>query len=281
MRARVSLWCRHALCACEARTVLDGDGITYLGHSTTLLEVGGARLLTDPVLTERIGHIRRIAPPLSADLGCDAVLISHAHHDHLDLRSLRRVPRDVPVIAPAGSAGVVRRWTRHDVVEVAAGQCVPIGAAEVVVTPAVHDGRRVPIGPPVPAVGFLVRGTSRIVFFGDTDVFDGMADLAGDLDVALLPIWGWGARVGPGHMDPERAARAAALLAPRVAVPIHWGTLAGPRVWWRADPRMPARRFAEGLAAHAPAVAPRILAPGERLALSAGSSPSAPRTPRP
>jgi L-ascorbate metabolism protein UlaG (beta-lactamase superfamily) len=234
------------------------------------------------VLTARIGHIRRIAPAPSGDLGCDAVLLSHAHHDHLQVRSLRRVPRGVPVIAPSGSARVVRRWTGHDVIEVAAGNCVPVGAAEVVVTPAVHDGRRLPIGPALPAVGFLIRGTSRVVFFGDTDVFDGMADLAGDLDAALLPIWGWGPRVGPGHMDPERAARAAALLAPRMAVPIHWGTLAGPRVWWRADPELPARRFAERLAVHAPAVAPRILAPGERLALtSPGSSPSAPRTPPP
>jgi L-ascorbate metabolism protein UlaG (beta-lactamase superfamily) len=258
--------------------VLHGDGITYVGHSTTLIEVAGARLLTDPVLTERIGHIRRIAPPPARSPDCDAVLISHAHPDHLDPRSLRRVPRDVPVIAPAGSARVVRRWTDHDVIEVAAGDSVPVGAAEVVVTPAAHDGRRLPIGPPRPAVGFLVRGTSRVLFFGDTDVFGDMSDLAGDLDVALLPIWGWGPRVGPGHMDPERAAQAAALLAPRVAVPIHWGTLAGPRVWWRADPEMPARRFAERLAAHAPAVAPRILEPGERLALT---RPSGSRTPPP
>ena len=161
-------------------------------------------------------------------------------------------PAEVPVIAPAGSAEIVRRWTRHEVVEVAAGASVRVGAVDVVVTPAAHDGRRLPIGRPQPAVGFLVRGTSRVLFFGDTDVFAGMADLAGDLDVALLPVWGWGPRVGPGHMDPERAAHAAALLAPRVAVPIHWGTLAGPRVWWRADPELPTRRFAEPLAAHAP-----------------------------
>ncbi len=244
------------------------NGVSYVGHSTTLIEVDGARLLTDPVLTERIGHIRRIAPPAARTFDCDAVLISHAHHDHLDVRSLKRVPHDVPVIAPAGSARVVRRWTDHEVIEVAAGDCVPVGAAEVVVTPAVHDGRRLPVGAALPAVGFLVRGTSRVIFFGDSDVFDGMSELAGDLDVALLPIWGWGPRVGPGHMDPERAAQAAALLAPRVAVPIHWGTLAGPRVWWRDDPEMPARRFAEHLAAHAPAITPRILAPGERLAIS-------------
>jgi L-ascorbate metabolism protein UlaG (beta-lactamase superfamily) len=261
---------------------MDGDGITYVGHATTLIEIDGARLLTDPVLTERIGHIRRIAPAPAGCPDCDAVLISHAHHDHLDPRSLRRVPRDVPVIAPPGSAAVVRRWTRHDVIEAAAGASVKVGAVEVVVTPAAHDGRRVPMGRRVPAVGFVVRGTRRVLFFGDTDVFGGMTDLARDLDVALLPIWGWGPRVGPGHMDPERAAQAAALLAPKVAVPIHWGTLAGPRVWWRADPDMPARRFVERLAALAPAVAPSVLAPGERLALtSPGSSPSAPRTPPP
>jgi L-ascorbate metabolism protein UlaG (beta-lactamase superfamily) len=243
------------------------DGITYVGHSTTLIEVDGARLLTDPVLTERIGHIRRIAPVPDRRPDSDAVLISHAHHDHLDARSLKRLPRDVRVVAPAAAARIVRRVTGHDVVEVVAGDRVPVGAVEVEVTPALHDGRRVPIGRPLPAVGFLVHGSSRVLFFGDTDVFDGMSELARDLDVALLPIWGWGARTGPGHMDPERAAQAAALLAPRIAVPIHWGTLAGPRVWWRADPEMPARRFAEQVAAHAPAVAPRILAPGERLAL--------------
>ena len=247
---------------------MHGDGITYVGHSTTLIEVDGARLLTDPVLSDRIGHIRRIATASPSPPECDAILITHAHHDHLDPRSLRRVPQGVPVIAPEGSAQIVRRWTSHEVVEVAAGASVTVGAIDVHVTPAEHDGRRVPIGRWVSAVGYVVAGTHRVAFFGDTDVFDGMADLADGLDVALLPIWGWGPRVGPGHMDPERAAQAAALLAPRIAVPIHWGTLAGPRVWWRADPEMPARRFAEHLAAHAPAVAARVLAPGERLALT-------------
>jgi L-ascorbate metabolism protein UlaG (beta-lactamase superfamily) len=247
-----------------------GNGITFVGHASALIEIDGARLLTDPVLRQRIGYVHRIVPPPSRCPPVDAVLISHAHHDHLNLRSLRRVPRGVPVIAPPGAAQVVRRWTARDVIEIGAGTSVRVGAVDVVATPAAHDGRRFPVGPRRPAVGFLVRGTSRVVFFGDTDVFGGIGDLAGDLDVALLPIWGWGPRVGPGHMDPERAARAAALLAPRLAVPIHWGTLAGPRVWWRADPRMPARRFAQLVAVHAPAVTARILAPGERMWLSCG-----------
>ena len=246
---------------------MTGDGITYVGHATLLIEVDGTRVLTDPVLMSRIGHIRRIAPPAPAGLRPDAILVSHAHHDHLDRRSLKLLDGDGPVVAPPGSSQVVRRWTRRRVIEVAAGTRVPVGDVEVLAVPAEHDGRRFPIGPALPAVGYVVEGSSRVAFFGDTDVFDGMRDLAGHLDVALLPIWGWGPRVGPGHMDPERAARATALLAPKIVVPVHWGTLAGPRVWWRADPEAPARRFAELVAEHAPGVAVRILAPGERLDL--------------
>jgi L-ascorbate metabolism protein UlaG (beta-lactamase superfamily) len=246
---------------------MTADGITYVGHATTLIEIDGTRLLTDPVLMSRIAYIRRIAPPPRAGLQADAVLISHAHHDHLDLRSLRRLPEDIPVVAPPGSAQIVRRWTRRRVIEAAAGERVRLGSVEVVVAPAEHDGRRLPVGPEMPAVAYVVEGSSRVAFFGDTDLFDGMGGLFGALDVALLPIWGWGPRVGPGHLDPERAARATALLAPRIVVPIHWGTLAGPRVWWRADPAEPAHRFANLVAAHAPDVTVRVLAPGERLAL--------------
>jgi L-ascorbate metabolism protein UlaG (beta-lactamase superfamily) len=246
---------------------MSGDGVTFVGHATSLIEIDGTRLLTDPVLMARIGHIRRIVPVPSALLRVDAILISHAHHDHLDLRSLRRLPADIPVIAPPGSAKVVRRWTRRRVIETEPGTRALVGAVEVLATPAEHDGRRLPVGPAMAAVGYVVEGTSRVAFFGDTDVFDGMAALAGDLDVALLPIWGWGPRVGPGHMGPQEAAEAAALLRPRIAVPIHWGTLAGPRVWWRADPAEPARRFANHVAARSPDVTVRILAPGERLAL--------------
>ena len=72
---------------------------------------------------------------------------------------------------------------------------------------------------------------------------------------------------GPGTWTRERAARAAALLAPRVAVPIHWGTLASPRVWWRHDPALPAREFERLAALHAPGVHVRILAPGAGMAI--------------
>src|SRR5947199_338861 len=83
-------------------------------------------------------------------------------------------------------------------------------------------------GPATRAMGHLLEAGGHSVYAaGDTDLFDGMADLGErGLGVALLPVWGWGPTLGPGHLDPLRAAQAVALLRPRVAVPVHWGTLA-------------------------------------------------------
>ena len=107
--------------------------MTYVGHATTLIELDGTRVLTDPVLGSRVGHIRRIAGPPAAGTanGLDAVLISHAHHDHLDLPSLRRVPADVPVVAPPACARVIRRRIAREVVEVVAGTRVRVARSAV------------------------------------------------------------------------------------------------------------------------------------------------------
>jgi L-ascorbate metabolism protein UlaG (beta-lactamase superfamily) len=202
----------------------------------------------------------------------DAVLLSHAHHDHLDLPSLRLLPAGVQVIAPHGVAQLIQRRTGHETVGVAPGDHAQVGALRVAVTEAVHDGRRTPVGSDLGSVGFVIEGSARLYFAGDTDLFDGMRGLAQDIDIALLPVWGWGPRVGPGHLDPERAAQAAGLLEPRVAVPIHWGTLAGPRVWWRDDPGLPAREFERLAAEHAPGVTVQVLAPGASMPIASGVS---------
>jgi len=249
---------------------MPGDTLTFVGHATVLVELDGTRLLTDPVLRPAIGHIRRISRPPPAGLSADAILISHAHYDHLDIKSLKALPEGPPIVAPPGIARYVRRRTRHETIDAVEGERVRIGTIDVLVTPATHDDRRTPVGQPLGAVGYIAEGRERVYFAGDTDLFDGMSELAdGRLDVALLPVWGWGPKVGEGHMDPERAAQAAALLRPRVAVPIHWGTLASPRVWWRDDPGMPAREFERLVGEHAPAVRVRILAPGQSLPLPA------------
>jgi L-ascorbate metabolism protein UlaG (beta-lactamase superfamily) len=142
----------------------------------------------------------------------------------------------------------------------------------VTATPAAHDGRRWPLGAAAAAIGFVVGGSQRCYFAGDTDLYPEMSELAGQIDLALLPVWGWGPHVGAGHLDPARASAAARMIRPRVVVPIHWGTLARGWPFRRpADPAEPARRFSRLMAVEAPSVEVRVLAPGERTELqSAG-----------
>lgn len=202
------------------------DRLTWLGHATVLVELGGVRLLTDPVLRGRVAHLRRHAPPVPAPRDVDAVLLSHAHRDHLDLPTLRALePRPPLIVAPRGVGRTLRRLTGAEVRELEPGEATAVGPVRVEATPAVHRVRRSPLGPASGAVGFVAEHDGRRVYFaGDTEVFPQMKALR-PLDAALLPIWGWGPSLGPGHMDPDEAAEAVALLAPDLAVPIHWGTL--------------------------------------------------------
>ena len=241
--------------------------VTWVGHATVLLELDGVRLLTDPVVRDRVGPLARTAPAVAPGVleGIDAVLLSHLHADHADLASLRLVGSPL-TIAPHGSERWLRRRVAGTVCELGVGEERSLGAVRVTATPAVHDARRWPRGPSASPIGFTVTGAGGSAYFaGDTDLFPGMADLAGSIDVALLPVSGWGPTLGPGHLDAERAASAAAAIAPRVAVPIHWGTLA-PRKPLRRhpDPDRPPRDFARLVAERAPQVEVRVLGPGER-----------------
>ncbi len=253
-----------------ARRTGAADRIVFLGHATVLIESGGVRLLTDPVLRSRVAHLRRQTPPvdMSATAGLDAVLISHMHHDHLDVPSLRLIGRDTPLLAPPGAGAWLRRQRFETVTELAVGEVANFGALAVAAVEARHDGRRVR-GPRAEAIGFLVRGRRAIYFAGDTELFPGMSSLSPRLDIALLPVGGWGPTLGPGHMDPLDAARAVVLLQPRLAIPVHWGTLLTIGLARRHRPRLaePAHLFAEHVARLAPDVEVRILAPGQETTL--------------
>jgi L-ascorbate metabolism protein UlaG (beta-lactamase superfamily) len=236
--------------------------VQYIGHATVLIELDGVRLLTDPLLRNQVAHLRR-AVRLEPVGEVDAVLLSHAHHDHLDLPSLRMV--SARIVAPRGLADLLDGF---DVLEVDEGDEVEIGAVTVRATHAEHEGGRPPRREGM-ALGFAVLGSRRIFFAGDTDLFDGMDGLVSDLDLALLPIWGWGATLGRGkHLDPERAAEAVRRLRPKVAVPIHWGTYRPLHRSARASfLTKPAEAFARATALAAPEVSVRVLRPGERLSV--------------
>lgn len=246
--------------------------ITYVGHATVLIEVGGYRFLTDPVLRSRVAHLRRRGPAVDPGWATriDAVLLSHLHLDHFDLPSLRRLARETRLIVPHGAGGLLHRQGFRLVEELRPDQTTVIGGLPVTATHALHSGRRPPLGPTAAALGFLIGEKRRIYFPGDTDLFPAMVDLGPHLDIALLPVWGWGPSLGPGHLNPERAAEALRLLRPRLAVPIHWGTFHPVGLGYRR-PRFlhePPHRFARHAALVAPEVRVDIVQPGSRLALA-------------
>jgi L-ascorbate metabolism protein UlaG (beta-lactamase superfamily) len=245
--------------------------VTFLGHSTCLVEVDDLRILTDPWLRGGLGPVRRqvdaVLPELFADL--DAVFLSHGHHDHMDLPSLRRIPGKPTLVVPKGFGKLAARSALGPVEEVEPGDRLTIDRVHFTVTEALHSGRREPLGPSGPALGCVLEGSRSVYFAGDTDIFPGMASLAGSLDLALLPVWGWGPTIGPGHMDPGRAAQAAAIIRPRLAVPIHWGTFY-PMGMRRVAPEpfeTPGPEFVAAAARLAPEVPVMVLAPGESVDL--------------
>jgi L-ascorbate metabolism protein UlaG (beta-lactamase superfamily) len=195
-----------------------------------------------------------LAPDAVSDI--DAVLISHVHYDHFDRPSLRRFGKDAVFVVPLGSRGLLRGFL--NVNEVGVGDEVSVGPVRVRATPAVHVSGRLTVRS-APSLGYVISGSRQVYFAGDTDVFDEMRSLSGSLDVALLPVAGWGPKVGPGHLDPLRAAQAARLLEPRIAVPIHWGTYTLP---FKAASPDPPEAFRRHVAELAPDVEVRVLEPG-------------------
>jgi L-ascorbate metabolism protein UlaG (beta-lactamase superfamily) len=254
------------------------DELVWVGHSTVLLEVDGMRLLTDPLLTPRVAHLRRHVVLAEEVLrSIDAVLVSHVHLDHLHVPSLRRLPSTTALVVPEGAGRLLGRRGFSDVRETQVGDTTRLGPLEIVTVPALHSDRRGPHSRvAAPPVGYLVQSSGRSVYFpGDTDLFPEMAGLA-PVDVALLPIWGWGPSLGHGHLDPPRAAEAAAVLQARFVVPIHWGTYS-PSIVRRRRPTWlgePVDQFLAELSRIGLADRARVLAPGERLVLDGAAPPT-------
>ena len=257
--------------------------VTFAGHATVLLEMDGVRLLTDPLLRRRIGVLirRSPVPPAAVRRDLDAVLISHAHLDHLDVPSLRLLDRRTPVVVPRGLGSLARRLgfvplemeVGDEVVIGSPSGSGPAGSVRVKAVPADHTGTRYPLGAESAALGYVVSGSLTVYFAGDTGLYDGMRDLA-PLDVAVLPVGGWGPRLPSDHLNPLSAAKALELLRPAACVPVHWGTIYPPwlppefNAKWGEWPHAFAR-----YAAHlTPEVDVRVLQPGETTLFARGES---------
>ena len=153
-----------------------------------MLDLGGARLLTDPLLGSRLGHLTRRVP-VPGGLGrVDAVLISHVHSDHLDMSSLAALAGSPQIVAPAGAGDLLRDRGFEHVIELREGESTTLRGVRVTATAAHHHARRGLFSPWVRSLGFVIEEGLRVYFAGDTDVYEAMEELT-PLDVALLPVW--------------------------------------------------------------------------------------------
>jgi L-ascorbate metabolism protein UlaG (beta-lactamase superfamily) len=254
--------------------------VTWLGHSTVVLDLDDTRVLVDPLLSRHNGPLRRrfVTPEQQRWQHPDVVLISHLHHDHAELRSLRLLG-DVPVLtAPLNAA-----WLRRKGISGATGlgddwYDVADSPVRVRLVKAVHHARPMPHRPNQ-ANGHIVKGSSMTVWVvGDTSLYDEMTDLpqvaGAPFDLAIVPVGGWGARLSPGHMGPAEAAVACARVRARAALAVHWGTLHVP--FLRELPRgwmdRPGDEFAKALAKAAPDCEPISLMPGQSSSVPAAAS---------
>jgi L-ascorbate metabolism protein UlaG (beta-lactamase superfamily) len=257
--------------------------VTYIGHATLLLEIGGATILTDPNFDPKLGRIlpRVSAPGIALDKlpKLDALLLTHAHADHLSFDSLERLPRDIPLYAPPVVAKWLRRLGFSHAVDLLPGDTARVAGVTLHAAEATHRGNRYGYDRwRASANMYLLDAgqTDETMFFaGDTALVDDTHGLVErtlwangrELDLALLPI-GWAPWWKPGfrkgHLTHDDALTLFERLRARILVPYHWGTFR--HVTSTAHDAI--KRLRERLADHHLSAAVRIIEPGESLELT-------------
>ncbi len=251
-----------------------GLRVTWLGHSTTLVEIDGHRVLTDPVWSARVGPVdwagpvRWFAPLIAlAELPVpDAVVISHDHYDHLDHRTIRSMREwDTTFVVPLGVGAHLASWgvPEAKIVELDWWERTPIGdGLEIVATPARHASGRVLLDNDAKLwAGYaLVGANHRVWYSGDTGLFPAMREIGsrlGPFDLTMIEVGQYHQAWPDWHLGPEQAVQAHQMVGGRVMLPVHWGLFALAYHAWTEPVE---RALAEGDRVGATLIAPR---PGE------------------
>lgn len=224
--------------------------LTWIGHASFLLVIGGLRVLIDPIVEAAVGVPKRlVAPgiPIEELTDIDVVLITHNHRDHLDEVTLARIlashaahgaklgkktqvarPR---FVVPAGNGALLSKLGAGAIDELEWWRSVKIGQVEITLVPARHWSMRLPWDRNESLWGgFVIRGPEGVAYHsGDTGFFDGFVEIgrrAEQVDWAMLPIGAYAPRwfMEPQHICPEDAVLAFDMLGARVMAAMHWGT---------------------------------------------------------
>lgn len=206
--------------------------VVWIGHSTFLLQIGGLNILTDPVWSTNSPYMRRLSPPglLPDQLPpIDAVVISHAHYDHLQFSSLRKIPGNPHYYVPAGLAGKMARKGFTPVQELNWWESAEQNVVRLHFVPAQHWSRRTPWDTNTSHWGgWVIEGGGETVYFvGDSGYFRGFRDIGErfSVDVALMPIGAYEPEwfMGPQHVTPEEAVKAFLDVKAGLFIPMHYG----------------------------------------------------------
>jgi L-ascorbate metabolism protein UlaG (beta-lactamase superfamily) len=222
--------------------------VSWLGHSTALLEIDGYRVLTDPVWSERcspsdvIGPGRMHAPPVSLEAlpALDAIVVSHDHYDHLDIDTILALARSqwAPFVVPLGVGAHLRDWGIPDerIIELDWNEQTNIDELTLICTPARHfSGRFLNRNATLWASWAIIGPSHRAYFGGDTGYTKSFAEIGsehGPFDVTLMPVGAYNKTWPDIHMNPEEAVQAHLDVNGRLLVPIHWCTFRlAPHPW--------------------------------------------------
>jgi L-ascorbate metabolism protein UlaG (beta-lactamase superfamily) len=210
-----------------------GLKVTFIGHATLLIELNGCAFLTDPVFSPRIPGLKRERPPgvgVSDLPPLTAVLISHAHYDHLDVPTLEQLPVDVPIVLPPRTRGLAGPMGGRRCIELGKWKQWESRETKITAVPADHYGGRMMVDSPFrPANGYVIESDGMAVYFaGDTgrgNPFDRIGERF-DLDLALLPIGAYRPKwiMRWFHLNPPEALDALRALGADFMIPMHWGT---------------------------------------------------------
>jgi L-ascorbate metabolism protein UlaG (beta-lactamase superfamily) len=219
-----------------------GLRVTWFGHSTTLLELDGVRVLTDPVWSQRVSPTRFVGPrrwtspliPIESLPPVDVVVISHDHYDHLDFGTIRAMRGWTNVfVVPLGIGAHLASWgippTR--IIELDWWQDTTVRGVRIVATPARHASGRILFDNDAKLwAGFALIGRSQRVYYsGDTGLFPALADIGarlGPFDLTMIEVGQYGRGWPDWHLGPEQAVRAHQMVRGRVMLPVHWGMFA-------------------------------------------------------
>lgn len=262
---------------------------TWIGHATVLLNIFGTRILTDPVFSDRVGITllgiftlgpkRLVAPALKIeDLPpLDLILLSHAHMDHLDFPTLRKLDKSTPVVMAKNTSDLLSGRGWKEIHEIDWGEKISVGGVEIEALPVRHFGWRFPWehdrskgyqdGRSFNAY-LLSKNGKQIVFGGDTayqENFRKLAERNIPVDLAIMPIGAYNPWIAV-HANPEQAVAMANHMNAKAIMPVHWNTFT-----LSYEPQNePIQRLKKAIALHSPELALEDIGQTWRMAKANG-----------